>query len=104
MLFRSVAARAERRSVHLFIEPKIAVPCGCIAVKCQVAADGGAVGFDGFDLRPCLSLLPDPEQGVLDDVLCFLTVEGDAESQPEELVLEGQYVVAEPNFFHRSIR
>ena len=66
-------------------------------VEGQVAANGQAEGFDGLYLFPVITPFPYFQHSVLNDILCISGIERDAECQPEEFILQRQYVVLETN-------
>ena len=67
----------------------------------EIPADREAVSLHRFHAFPLIAASPHPQHRVLYDIFCFRTVHGDAECQPEELVLKRQDIVSEVDSLHR---
>jgi hypothetical protein len=71
-------------------------------IESQSAANGLAIGFDGRNLLPFGSVLPNPYQRFLDNILGLCRIQSDAKSQTKEFILKWQDVISEADFFHLS--
>ena len=87
-------------SIMLIFQTLVLVFCLSRFVDGDVAADGEAEGFDGFEFVPVVPSVPDLDHRLLYNILRLHTVESDAEGQSEEFILQWQDIVPETDLFH----
>ena len=73
--------------MHPFVEALVLVFHLVHLVERQIAADGEAEGFDGFDLVPLVAPVSDLNHRFLYNILSLRRIESDAECQSVEFVL-----------------
>ena len=98
-LFKGVR-RCHRLSHIVGVEALVVVfpPLGVVEGK--ITADGHGESLYVVDIVPRVALAPHLDHRFLHDILGISPVEGDAQGQPEELILQRQHIVAETDILH----